>query len=55
MNKNNNIKIYVTIAILASLASIFSVLDKIIIASLFPYIPGIKIGLANIITSYNSF
>lgn len=55
MNKKNNIKIITTLSILASLASIVSIIDKIIISCIFPYIPGIKIGLANVITLYSIY
>lgn len=37
------------IAILASLASAISILDRYLSLALFPFIPGAKIGLANII------
>ena len=49
MNKKNTINIITRIAILASLASCISIIDKIISASLFPFLPGIKIGIANVI------
>lgn len=55
MNKKNNIKIITTLSILASLSSIVSLIDKIIISCIFPYIPGIKIGLANVITLYSIY
>ena len=55
MNKKNNIKIITTLSILASLSSIVSIIDKIIISCIFPYIPGIKIGLANVITLYSIY
>lgn len=55
MSKSNNIKKYTTIAILASLSSIISIIDKIIISCIIPYIPGIKIGLANVIVLYSIY
>lgn len=55
MSKKNNIKFFVTISILASLSSILSIFDKFIISCIFPYIPGIKIGLANIIVLHSIY
>lgn len=49
MNKKNTINIITRIAILASLASCIGIIDKIVSASLFPFLPGIKIGIANVI------
>lgn len=53
MNKKNNnskiVKKITYIAILACLASIFSLLDRYISNLLFPYLTGVKIGIANII------
>ena len=55
MKKKNNIKIYTSIAILASLSSVISIFDKIIMSCLVPYVPGIKLGLANVIVLYSIY
>ena len=55
MNKKKNIKIYTSIAILASLSSVISIFDKIIMSCLVPYVPGVKLGLANIIVLYSIY
>lgn len=55
MNKKKNIKIYTSIAILASLSSVISIFDKIIMSCLVPYVPGVKLGLANIIVLYSLY
>ena len=55
MKEKKKIKIYTSIAILASLSSVISIFDKIIISCLVPYIPGIKLGLANVIVLYSIY
>lgn len=52
MSQLKNIKIIILISILASLASIIGIIDKIVSSLIIPNIPGIKIGLANIIIIY---
>ena len=48
---NNKIKIntITQISILAALASSLGLIDKVISSSLFPMMPGIKIGISNVI------
>lgn len=52
MIRNNSIKTITILAILVSLASILGIIDKIIMSSIIPSIPGLKIGIANIIVLY---
>lgn len=49
MIKKYSIKNITTIALFTSLASIIGIIDKIITNSIFPSIPGIKIGIANVV------
>lgn len=49
MNKNNNINMITKVAILAGLASSIGIIDRIISGLILSFIPGIKIGFANII------
>ena len=52
---NNKYKInnITQIAILSALASSLSVVDRVIIVSFLPMIPGIKIGIANVVVLYS--
>ncbi len=52
MYKKNSIKILTIISLLSALASIIGIIDKIITSLMLPNIPGLKIGLANIIIIY---
>lgn len=47
------INILTKLAILSSLASVLGIVDKMISSSFIPYLPGIKIGLANVIILYS--
>ena len=47
------INILVKLAILSSLASVLGIVDKVISSSFIPYLPGVKIGLANVIILYS--
>ena len=49
--KTNSTKIkrIVTISLISALAGLIGVIDKTISMSIFSYVPGIKIGLANVI------
>ena len=50
-NKMNGVKIkrIVTISLISALAGVIGVIDKTISMSMFPYVPGVKVGLANVI------
>ena len=52
MNQKQTIKYITNISYVAALASIIGIIDKIIVSSIFPLIPSLKIGLANVIILY---